>query len=89
MAVSLLHQPGKTTKRWVFERRGQLVAASAFLGFLVTALHQSRFALPGTPLPWVALGGFLVCLGIATRIWASFHIGGRKNRQVVQSGPFA
>ncbi|MDZ7712558.1 MAG: isoprenylcysteine carboxylmethyltransferase family protein [Rhodovibrio sp.] len=45
----------------------------------------------GHPLPLAkeVVGGLLIVLAVAGRVWTTSHIGGRKKRELVTSGPYA
>ena len=75
----------KAAFRW----RHETVYVLAVVAFLAVVL---------LPAPWQAffsvedggdvIGGPLVLAGIAMRLWACLYIGGRKNRMLVQEGPY-
>lgn len=76
--------------RGVFRWRGLLSVAVFGPGMLAALLSPLHF--PGGSLgAWACdtAGLALLCAGILIRSWAILFVGGRKTRQLVQSGPYA
>lgn len=87
-----LSEPEITTDelRRLQHRRRMMVAGLAVLSLIPIAISAplfSRYSLPG----FVIFVGALLCLSAAVviRVWSVLHVGGRKGRELVTSGPYA
>ncbi len=74
------HQRGRKQRLWTLA----VIAIS-------TILVSAPMLPAGHPVPFAkeVVGGLLIVLAVAGRVWTTSHIGGRKKRELVTTGPYA
>jgi protein-S-isoprenylcysteine O-methyltransferase Ste14 len=76
--------------QWVFSHRRALVMVAAIVAGLGMAFEDSSWAVGWSHWLWVQISAVAMILyGESYRMWATWHIGGRKNQTVVTTGPYA
>ncbi|MBK1667547.1 hypothetical protein CKO28_05815 [Rhodovibrio sodomensis] len=70
-------------------RKKQLWALAAVSTGLILVSAPWLPASHPVPLAKEVLGGLLIVLAVAGRVWTTSHIGGRKKRELVTTGPYA
>lgn len=82
--------PSERRQEWVFSNRRGLVLCFALAAMAGLGVEDSSWLTGSGHWVWFQISAIaLILYGESYRMWATWHIGGRKNQTIVETGPYA